>query len=666
VVASVFAAYGQASLTIAPSQVYVIECQETFVTLTGSNLTGTASTLVDFSGNSQLYELEPNTATANRLEVWIPMGVAFATGQYVVTVKATDTGGVTRTIGPATLNVIARPPGSPPNVTTPEVIVVDATSSSGAVVTFDVGTASCDHTSGSLFPVGTTTVTCTATNTFGTTTARFWVVVVGTGGGPPILTIPEVVVAEAASASGANVTFNPGGATCDRASGSLFPMGTVTVTCSSTNSFGTSTGTFLVVVTDTTPPMLSLPADIRSSTNVVYYSATASDNIDGPITPVCTTPSGANFPNGTTVVQCVATDTHANSASGSFRVIVTPVTLADFSALQNVYQVNVAAGESVTYTSNVPVSLTETLTIKSGVTGATVRTLFSGARAPGTYQDVWNGTNDAGQVVPDGAYRYLVTVSAGGSTVTWDDSTHFIGTTLTQYEYPKCRNDSGALVACSDVSITFDPYVNRPLRVNYCAGGGSPPACSGTSPYIVIAKAVNVAETDEICRVGDCFMSAYQSSGAHEMTWYGMSVGDFFIGKATGVTVIRRNDTWPRNLTLIYGTAPAISNFTLSSPIFNPAAAPGVVAGEIFSMSVSTYQARSVTLKGEFRNLTWNSTLRTVTTTSQSAGQVSLTWDGRADNGAWVVPGLYEVTITVTDSSGALTVLKPLLTVRYE
>jgi flagellar hook assembly protein FlgD len=81
---------------------------------------------------------------------------------------------------------------------------------------------------------------------------------------------------------------------------------------------------------------------------------------------------------------------------------------------------------------------------------------------------------------------------------------------------------------------------------------------------------------------------------------------------------------------------------------------------------VSTYQARSVTLKGEFRNRTWNSTLRTVTTTSQSAGQVSLTWDGRADNGAWVVPGLYEVTITVTDSSGALTVLKPLLTVRYE
>jgi flagellar hook assembly protein FlgD len=73
-----------------------------------------------------------------------------------------------------------------------------------------------------------------------------------------------------------------------------------------------------------------------------------------------------------------------------------------------------------------------------------------------------------------------------------------------------------------------------------------------------------------------------------------------------------------------------------------------------------------VTVKGEFRNLTSNSILRTVTTASQSAGTVTLTWDGRADNGAWVAPALYEATITVVDSAGGSTVLKPLITVRYE
>ena len=106
--ASSAAAVAQTSLTISPQQVYVSECQEGFVTLTGTNLTGTVSTLVDFSGNSQIYELQPSTATSTQLVVWIPMGVALATGAYSVTVNATDTGGGMRTIGPATFNVVAR------------------------------------------------------------------------------------------------------------------------------------------------------------------------------------------------------------------------------------------------------------------------------------------------------------------------------------------------------------------------------------------------------------------------------------------------------------------------------------------------------------------------------------------------------------------------------
>jgi hypothetical protein len=40
-------------------------------------------------------------------------------------------------------------------------------------------------------------------------------------------------------------------------------------------------------------------------------------------------------------------------------------------------------------------------------------------------------------------------------------------------------------------------------------------------------------------------------------------------------------------------------------------------------------------------------------------------WNGRADNGDWVAPGLYEMSITVTDTSGSNTVIKPTLTVRY-
>ncbi|MGH7490536.1 MAG: FlgD immunoglobulin-like domain containing protein, partial [bacterium] len=174
-------------------------------------------------------------------------------------------------------------------------------------------------------------------------------------------------------------------------------------------------------------------------------------------------------------------------------------------------------------------------------------------------------------------------------------------------------------------------------------------------------------ETDAGCNSWDCVMTAYQSSGAHEVAWYGTGVaGTFLASNAVGVTVIRRNDTWPRNLTLVYGTAPVVSNFTISSPIFNPAAAPSVTSGETFSMTVATFQSRSVTVTGQFKNISSGSILRAMPTASQPAGQVALSWNGRADNGAWVVPGLYEATITVTDSAGSTAVLTPFITVRYE
>ena len=659
-------AQGQ-SLAISPQQVYVISAQETFVTLTGTNLTGTASTLVAFSGNGIAIELEPNTATSTTLEVWIPLEVAYASGAYSVTVKATDVAQPMRTIGPVTFSVVERSINGPPQLSLPEVVVSDANTTGGAYVTFDAGGASCDHASGSFFPYGTTTVTCSASNAFGATTGTFSVVV-SNPASPPSFTLPEVLIVEATSPAGAVVTFNASGASCDHESGATYPIGDTSVTCSATNSVGTTTVIMTVAVLDTTAPALNLPSNITSGNHVVSFSATATDIVDGSVTPVCTPSSGSTFPDGPTTVSCTATDSSSNSASGAFTVTVVAAQLSDFSASQNVYQLDASSNGSVTYTSNVPLPLTETLTIRSDVTGQTIRTLFSGTRSAGTYQDVWNGTNDAGQLVPDGTYRYLITVSANGSTFTWDDSTRYVGTTLTQLPYAKCRNSAGTLVSCNDASISFDPYTNKPLRVNYCVGGGEPPACTaGNTPFLVIGKAVNGTETDEICRPTDCFFSEYQSAGSHEVLWYGRGYdGGAYLANATGLTVIRRNDNWPRSRTLVYGTAPVVATLAIPWPVFNPSAATTSLNGAEFRLNITTFQSRLVTVTGEFKNLTSGSVLRTLTTPTQTAGQVVLNWNGRADNTAWVAPGLYEVKLTITDSAGSSTVLRPLITVRYE
>lgn len=663
------------TLSVSPQQGYVIECGETFVTLTGTNLTGTASTLVDFSTGSLVYELPPNIAASNSLQVWIPLEVTSSVGTYSITVKATDTGSGTRTIGPATFTVVARSANAPPlPPTLPEAIVVDATSSSGAYVSFDAGGASCDHASGSQFPVGTTTVTCTVVNAYGTTTESFSIVVNPTFGAPPTLSIPEIVVAEATWPTGAVVTWNANGATCNYASGSQFPMGNTTVTCSMTNSYGTSTGSFTIVVTDTTRPSLSLPANITSSNQVVTYTASATDNIDGSIPINCNPVSGTTFPYGTNIVQCSATDAHLNTATGSFIVTITPPDLTGFTASQNVYQINMAAGESVTYTSNVTVSCSETLTIQSTLTGQTVRTLLNNvARAEGTYQDTWDGKNDAGQPIPDGPYQYIVVVTAAGNSFTWNDNTHYIGTQVSQKPYPSCRDDSGTLGSCTASTLTFDPYTNKPLRISYCLpavdpGSNDTQCPAGNVPAIVIAKATAPGETDGDYHASNSFLYGYQAGGrTYDLNWYGYSADGTFVGGAGGVVVVRRTDIWPRNMVLLYGTAPVIANLTLL-PVFNPASAPSPIAhGDAISMTISSPVGRLITVQAQFKNTASNSILRTLTLPPQASGTTfEIDWDGRADNGDWVAPELYEVTITATDSAGSYTTVKPLVTIRYE
>jgi hypothetical protein len=183
----------------------------------------------------------------------------------------------------------------------------------------------------------------------------------------------------------------------------------------------------------------------------------------------------------------------------------------------------------------------------------------------------------------------------------------------------------------------------------------------------VIGKSTPSGETDDICRTTDCFQYEYQPSGTHEITWWGTSADGTFIGASGGITIIRRTDIWPRNLVLLYGSVPVISSVAFSAPVFNPASAPSpLAAGEAITMTVTSPGARQISVKAQFRYTTSHYILRTITTPLQAGGSFEIDWDRRADNGAWVAPGLYEVIITATDSAGSSAVLKPLMTVRYE
>ncbi|MGI0024880.1 MAG: HYR domain-containing protein, partial [Nitrososphaera sp.] len=188
---------------------------------------------------------------------------------------------------------------------------------------------------------------------------------------PPVVTAPANQIAEATSASGRVITYpaatatdNVDGtltATCTPASGSMFPLGTTTVTCTATDSSGnTGTDSFTVTVRDTTPPTLTLPSSMTveatsASGRIVTFTATATDIVDGSRPVTCTPSSGSTFPLGTTTVNCSASDTRGNTRTGSFTVTVretTPPTVvitspADGSTLKGTWvTVSVSASDA--------------------------------------------------------------------------------------------------------------------------------------------------------------------------------------------------------------------------------------------------------------------------------------------------------------------------------
>jgi hypothetical protein len=107
------------------------------------------------------------------------------------------------------------------------------------------------------------------------------------------------------------------------------------------------------MVVDTTPPELTLPADntldaTSPSGAQFLYEATAVDLVDGSVPTNCFPTSGTIFAIGSTVVNCGATDSHGNQASGSFQVIVKGASeqLEDLSIV--VSQSNLGPGSSFT------------------------------------------------------------------------------------------------------------------------------------------------------------------------------------------------------------------------------------------------------------------------------------------------------------------------------
>ncbi|MCU1483515.1 MAG: putative cell surface protein [Actinomycetia bacterium] len=236
-----------------------------------------------------------------------------------------------------------------PVITTVASSSPDATSASGTAVYFQPPTANdvedgplpvtCTRFAASVYPLGTTTVTCSATDSANATvTTSFTVTVVDRTA--PVVSTPSGITVEAVSAAGATVSWSASAfdavsgnrpVTCSMVPGSTFPVGTRFVSCSAVDNYGNvGSRSFAVVVQDTTAPVLVLPGTITveatGPTTPVTFTASATDAVDGSRTVSCTFASSTAFGVGSYTNACSASDTRGHVASGSFSVVIQDTT----------------------------------------------------------------------------------------------------------------------------------------------------------------------------------------------------------------------------------------------------------------------------------------------------------------------------------------------------
>ncbi|MDH3747743.1 MAG: HYR domain-containing protein, partial [Gammaproteobacteria bacterium] len=198
------------------------------------------------------------------------------------------------------------------------------------------------------FPMGTTAVMWTATDSSGNAgTAMQMVTVSAPSNGPLAITAPANVTQEATAPLsvimlGAAVVTGgelPVMITND-APANGFAVGATTVTWTATDSMlATATAVQQVTVTDTTAPQLIVPADVTADqgpnlgdTMVNLGTATASDVADP--APVVSNDAPANgFPVGATTVTWTATDVSGNTSTATQEVTVNAYVAEQCSAL---------------------------------------------------------------------------------------------------------------------------------------------------------------------------------------------------------------------------------------------------------------------------------------------------------------------------------------------
>ncbi len=423
-----------------------------------------------------------NCGSATITRSGVPAGNFFPVGTTTLTYTANDGHGNSATATQTVTVVDNTPPTitAPPNVnaatgagaTACSAVISDATL--GAAAANDNCTVNVTRSgvpAGNVFPLGTTTITYTATDGSGNTaTATQQVSVVDNT--PPTITAPPAVnaatgagatacgtVVSEAALGAATASDNCGSATITRSgvpAGNLFPVGTTTVTYTANDGHGnTATATQTVTVVDNTPPVVSCPTGTTAPANASCQAAIpnvlgdviASDNCmaAGALLKTQSPAAGTLVSLGAQTITVSVTDAAGNSAS-----CTTTFTVID------------ATPPTLTLNSANPL----TVECHSGFTdpGATASDACAG--------NLTSAITVSGAVNANAAGSYTLTysVSDGANTTTRTRTVNVVDTTPPSISAPPAASVSTGIGATSCGAFVSDAALGAASANDSCAG----------------------------------------------------------------------------------------------------------------------------------------------------------------------------------------------------
>jgi len=265
--------------------------------------------------------------------------------------------------------------------------------------------------------------------------------------------------------------------------------------------------------------------------------------------------------------------------------------------------------------------------------GNIIRDLANEFRAAGTYDDVWDGTDNQGLPLAHGPYYALLQYRVG-SIIRVLDLTASTGGT--RYNPP--RN------TLYDQS-RFRPYEDQHLYINFNVNQGASEITAFVGLFNTDTRFVTLLEREPF------------GAGTYQIKWDGLDANGNFAKPPPGDSFLF--GIWgyimPDN-TVFLISAPNILNVKVDPNFFDPSA---VVASGAAKAVVTYDLDKAANVELTVTRLDNGRVLRRIRQNSVAAGTGrQIEWDGRADNGILADKGDYRLGLVATDSTGSQSITR--------